>query len=144
MSISYLSVTFPLSECSQNVCWETLLGLLSCSSQAWLPVLSLCELSCTGAPGSNTRHTWHRPCLQISWLEANFHPLLKIKSRHVSAILVFYCTSCQCVFSPPGAKTLKLPLRPDRQTAWEGSEGSRVRGRWVYQSGGPICREINC
>lgn len=28
-----------------------------------------------------------------------------------------------------------------RQTAWEGSEGSRGRGRWVYQSGGPICRE---
>lgn len=28
-----------------------------------------------------------------------------------------------------------------RQTAWEESEGSRGRGRWVYQSGGPICQE---
>lgn len=51
-------------------------------------------------------------------------------------------------FHLPGRNRKSFPFaRPssrqtDRQTAWEGSEGSRRRGRRVYQSGGPVCREI--
>lgn len=96
-----------LSKCRKSVFWETLPGLVSLSFQALLSVLSHCELSCTGATGSNTKYTWHRGCLQTSWLEANFHLLFKIKSRHVSAVLLFGYTSCQCIFSPPRAETLR-------------------------------------
>lgn len=109
---------------------ETLLGLLS----FFLPGMTACVVSVWTllyrATGSNTRHTRHTGCLQTSWLEANSHFLLKIKSRHVSAILVFYYIYCQCVFSRPGAETLTLSLRPDRQTDSVGGEW-REQGMWA-------------
>lgn len=100
---------------------------------------SLCELSCTRATGSYKQHTWHRGCLQTSWLEANFHLLLKIKGRHVSAILVFDCTSCQYVLSPPGAKKTKKtesfpPVQTDSVGGKRGEQGTWALGLPVWGS----------
>lgn len=112
-----------------------------CSFQAPEPVLSQCELSGTQATGSITRHTWHWGCLQTSCLEANVHPLLKIKRQTCFCYSrIWLHVLPVCIFNPRGRNTKASP--PSRQCGrrrrWAGhvgvgftSLGVPSVGRWV-------------
>lgn len=125
-----------------NAYWETFLEAVP--SRQRCPC-SLCMNSTVMEMLVQIQDIWHGGCLQTSWLEANFYPLLKIKSRHVSVILLFDFMCIVCIFHQPEGRNTEVflfPVQTDRQTVWEGSEGNRGCGRWVYQTGGPVCREM--
>lgn len=109
-----------------NACWETFLEAVP--SRQGCPC-SLYMNSTVMEMLVQIQDTWHGGCLQTSWLEANFYPLLKIKSRHASVILLFDFMSCQCVFfTNLRAETLKPFPFPCRQTDRQCGRGARGTG----------------
>lgn len=112
-----------------NAYWETFLEAVP--SRQRCPC-SLCMNSTVMEMLVQIQDIWHGGCLQTSWLEANFYPLLKIKKQtcfcYSAVWLHVYCV----YFSPTwGQKHWSLSLsRADRPTDSVGGERGE-QGMWA-------------